>query len=144
MIAKALQNHILTMVLQHIDQVIIRSSPLPNISRDSQPSGPLQAARSFSRFEPPASDPSLHHSPDMLPLGSSSEAPAPAIVTSTTRTESGSVAGDLFVKPNSEDDPKDKDSHVAPSSPSAGLAESFESLPIELISLTDRLECTEG
>lgn len=80
----------------------------------------------------------------MVPLVSSSEAPAPGIVTSTTRTESGSVAGDLLVKPDNEDDPKDEHSQVAPSSPSAGLAESFESLPIELISLTDRLEYSEG
>lgn len=76
----------------------------------------------------------------MSPLGSSSEVPTPETVRSSTLTESGPVEGDFFVKLDSDDEPKDEGLQVAPPSLPAGFAESFNSLPIELISLTDRLE----
>lgn len=134
----------LTTTLNHIDPVFIGSSPLPGFGKDSQQSTSLHVARSFSRFEPPVSGMSVCRSQDMLPLGSSSEVSTPETGRSSTLTGSGPVEGDFLVKLDSDDEPKDEGLQVAPPSLPAGFAESFNSLPIELISLTDRLESITG
>lgn len=131
------------MAFTHIDSVVVGSSPLQGLGKDPQPSMPSQVPKSFSRFESPSSGPSVYRSQDIIPLGSSAEALTPEVTKSSTLIKSGSV-GDIFVKQDSEDEPEDKGLQAATASLSAGLAETFDVLPIELISLTDRSELITG
>ena len=134
---------LLTMSQICIDPVITRPSPLPHFEKESKSSSPLYAARSFSRLEPTVPDSSIHRSQDMLPLGPSSGASTPEIVTSSIVNASEPVEGGISVKQGSEDHPKDRGSRAMPPSLPAGVAENFGSLPIELISLTDRLDAAQ-
>lgn len=137
-IVESSQNHALTMTLTHIDPVIVGSSRLSDFGKDLQPSKPLHVTRSFSRFEPPGSGPSMYRLQDTIPLEPSPEDPTPEMVGFSTLIKSGSVEGVTLMKPDSDVKSDDKGLQAAPLSLSAGTAETFDDLPIELISLTDR------
>lgn len=126
------------MTITHLDPVIVGSSRLSDFGKDLQPSKPLHVTRSFSRFEPPGSGPSTYRLQDTIPLEPNPEDPTPEMVGFSTLIEPGSVKGDDLMKPDSDVKSDDKGLQAAPLSLSVGTTETFDDLPIELISLTDR------
>ncbi|KAI9871510.1 MAG: hypothetical protein M1830_002804, partial [Pleopsidium flavum] len=132
----------LMMALESLEPVISASNTRSHY--DSQRPRTLHVSKSFSRLEPSTSSPLRHSQADVLHSADISEILTPENITFSPKSERAAVGGDIFEKPDSDDEAKHGKGRAVISGSTTSLSEGFDNLPIELISLTDRLENIEG
>lgn len=126
-------------VLRCIQSYLLLAMNTSSQVRGSRPS-PLQSSKSFSRFEPPRSNPTSRNRATTLQTS-----PIPEVQSPEKRphrsTHDGAVASqtDVFEKQSfDEDSGASRAAGSALDASIGSLPENFDELPIELISLSDR------
>ncbi len=134
----------LMMALESLEPVISAPNARSTIDHGSRRSRTLHVSKSFSRLEPSTSSPLIDRRANVSQSEAISEILVPEKITLSPESEQARLRGDIFEKSNSDDEAKPGKDQAVISGSSVDLSEGFNDLPIELISLTDRLENVEG